>query len=150
MRLRHLAIHVPDLRSAEAYYLEIFDLAVTVREGARARGGPGDWAQLPPDKGWAHADAAGIEIGMIALARDEFVLALFPGQPSPGQVFAVGVVMSEMGIADVASRIPDDTLVLASEPTWLEFIDRHQLHWQLTPSTRFVGAGDSADRWLDG
>ena len=59
MRYRHIAIFVPELQSAEVYYGEIFGLDVIVREGPV---GPGseEWAQLPRDKGWADAEAAGI------------------------------------------------------------------------------------------
>ncbi len=148
MRYRHLAIHVPDLRAAEAYYCGLFDLEVMFRE-AQGTDGADDWVQLRPRQGWAEAEKAGVDIGMIAVGGDDFVLALFPGQPSPGQVFAVGVVMTEEEIAGVRSRLSSDARVVSSEPGWLDFVDRYQLHWQLAYSPEFVGSGDAAGRWLD-
>jgi len=38
--------------------------------------GQEDWATLPLDKGWEDAEAVGTELSMIALRRDDFVLAL--------------------------------------------------------------------------
>ncbi len=87
---------------------------------------------------------------MVALGSDDFVLVLFLGQPSPSQVFAVGVVTNKEEIAGVRSRLSDDDQVLSSKPGWLDFVDRYQLHWQLASSPNFVGSGDIADRWLDG
>jgi len=149
MRYRHFAIHVPDLRAAEAYFCSLFDLAVMFREAPVFDGGRVDWVQLRPGTGWAEAEKAGVEVGMVALGSDDFVLVLFPGQPSPGQVFAVGVVMTEELIAGVRSRLTSDDQVLSSEPGWLDFVDRYQLHWQLSSSPGFVGSGETADRWLD-
>jgi catechol 2,3-dioxygenase-like lactoylglutathione lyase family enzyme len=100
MRYRHLAIFVPELRSAEAYYREVFNLDVIVREAPPPGRRFNEWGQLPLDKGWVDAEAAGIEIGMVGLGRDDFVLALFPGEPSPGQVYAIGVVVNEAEIAE--------------------------------------------------
>lgn len=87
MRYRHIAIFVPELHSAEGYYREIFQLDVI---GRPVDSGFEEWAQLPRHKGWADAEAAGIEMGMVALGRDDFILALFTGEPSPGQVYASG------------------------------------------------------------
>ncbi len=148
MRYRHIAIFVPELYSAEGYYREIFQLDVIVRE-ARVGRGLEEWAQLPRDKGWADAEAAGIEMGMVALGRDDFVLALFTGEPSPVQVYAIGVVVTEAEMAGVASRLPDDTRILGSEPNWLDFIDRHQFHWQLATGSEFRGSGDRNGLWLN-
>ncbi len=149
MRFRHLAIHVPDLLESEAYYCGLFDLQVMFREALVSDGGAVDWVQLRPGQGWAEAETADAEVGMVALGRDDFVLALFPGDPSPGQVFAVGVVMTEEEIAEVRWRLADDTQVLSSGPRSLDFVDRYQLHWQLASSSEFVGSGEIADRWLD-
>ena len=45
---------------------------------------PGVRTGLPT--GWEDAERAGIELAMVALKRDEFVLALFRGAPKPGTV----------------------------------------------------------------
>lgn len=87
-------------------------------------------------------------MGMVGLGRDDFVLALFAGDPSPGQVHVFGVVMTEAEMAGVASRLPDDTKILGSGPNWLDFIDRHVLHWQLATGSEFRGSGDRDGLWL--
>ena len=71
--IRHIALIVPDLRAAEAYYQRLFEMALIGRE---AKLGDGRWHTLPFDKSWEDAEAAGIELGMLALRKGEFVLAL--------------------------------------------------------------------------
>ncbi len=80
---RHVALVVPDLRQAEQYYLSLFDMELI---GPEAELEDGKWYTLPPNKGWEEAEAAGIELGMLALRKGDIVLALFPGSAPPGQV----------------------------------------------------------------
>lgn len=47
--IRHIAIFVPDLREAEAYYQEIFDMQIVGRESMLS---DGQWYSMPPDRGW--------------------------------------------------------------------------------------------------
>ena len=80
MRFRHIALLAgDDLRGAEEYYRRLFDFEVVLREGPLEPGGPDAelWGQLPPDRTWDDAEKAGVEIGMVALERDEVILALF-------------------------------------------------------------------------
>lgn len=146
MRYRFLAINVPELRSAEAYYRALFDLGVMFREARVSEAD--DWLQLRPGQGWADAEAAGMATGMVALGRDDVVLALFQGRPRGGRLFAVGLLLADEEIAVVRSRLGDSD-VLSSQPGWLEFVDRYGLRWQLAASPEFVGSGTSAGRWLD-
>ena len=88
-------------------------------------------------------------MGMVALGRDDFVLALFTGEPSPGQVYAIGMDVTEAEMDGVVSRLPDDTRILGSGPAWLEFIDRHLFHWQLATGSEFRGSGDRNGLWLN-
>ena len=74
--VRHIALFVPDLRSAERYYRSIFDMELVGRETELA---DGQWYTLPFDKGWGEAEAAGIELGMVFLRKDDFGLGLFRG-----------------------------------------------------------------------
>jgi catechol 2,3-dioxygenase-like lactoylglutathione lyase family enzyme len=78
MRYRHLAIQVPDLHRAEAFYRELFELEVMFRE-APTSADDDAWAQLRSGVGWAEAEAAGVDIGMVALGRGDVVLAYEPG-----------------------------------------------------------------------
>lgn len=54
--LRHIALLVPDLRVAEAYYLRVFDMEIIGREAMLK---DGLWYTLPFDKGWDDAVAGG-------------------------------------------------------------------------------------------
>jgi catechol 2,3-dioxygenase-like lactoylglutathione lyase family enzyme len=144
--VRHIALFVPDLRSAESYYRSIFDMALVGREAELP---DGLWYTLPFDKGWYEAVAAGIELGMLALRKDEFGLALFRGDAPPGQVYVIGLRMPTEEIAKVRARLPDDTQVLEDEPDYLEFRDPYQITWQIMlPESKFSTAGEFANRWL--
>lgn len=77
-----------------------------------------DWATLPLDKGWEDADAAGIELSMVALRRDEFVPALFEGSPQPGAVHEICFGLEADKIDPVRARLPKG-LRSADTPTRL-------------------------------
>ena len=144
--LRQIALFVPDLRVAESYYQSIFDMDLIGREAELA---DGQWYTLPFDKGWDEADAAGIELGMLALRKDEFGLALFRGDAPPGQVYVIGLRMPMEEIAKVRARLPEDTQVLEDEPNYLEFRDTYQITWQIMfPDSKFSTSGVFANRWL--
>jgi len=145
--LRHVALIVPDLRAAEDYYRSIFDMELIGREAELA---DGQWYTLPFDKGWDEAEAAGIELDMIALRKDEFVLALFRGDAPPGQVYVLGLNMPTEEIAGVRARLPKAAQVSDGVPDNLEFRDPYQISWQISvPGRQFRTAGDIADRWLE-
>jgi catechol 2,3-dioxygenase-like lactoylglutathione lyase family enzyme len=144
--VRHIALFVPDLRTAEHYYQSIFDMELIGREAELA---DGLWYTLPFDKGWDEADAAGIKLDMLALRKDEFGLALFRGDAPPGQVNVIGLRMPMEEIDRVRARLPGDTQVLEDEPDYLEFRDPYQITWQIMlPESKFSTAGDIANRWL--
>jgi catechol 2,3-dioxygenase-like lactoylglutathione lyase family enzyme len=144
--VRHIALFVPDLRSAERYYQTIFDMELVGREAELA---DGLWYTLPLDKGWDEAEAAGIELGMLALRKEEFGLALFRGDAPLGQVYMIGLKMPMEEIARVRARLPGDAQVLEDEPDYLEFRDPYQITWQIMlPESKFSTAGEFANRWL--
>lgn len=143
---RHLALVVPDLRVAEEYYRSVFDMELIGREAALENG---HWYTLPFDKGWAEAEAAGIKLGMLALRKDHFVLALIKGEAPPGQVYVIGLKMPMEEIAGVKARLPKDVQVGNSAPNYLEFRDPYQIAWQISlPESEFRTSGHSANRWL--
>ena len=144
--LRFIALVVPDLRVAEEYYRSLFSMQLIGRE---AQLEDGLWYTLPFDKGWDDAIAAGIELGMLALKKDQFVLALFSGDAPKGQVFAIGLSLPPNEIAGVRSRLPAGTEVDTDEPQRLEFRDPYQITWQISPGDDFRTAGDFANRWLE-
>lgn len=151
MRYRHIALFVgADLRAAESYYADLFDMTVVIREAPLE---PADsdadrWGQLPPDRTWEDADRAGIEIGMVALQRDEVILPLFDGEPSGERFYAIGIVMAPEEIAAVADRL-DDERVESRKDGWLAFIDRFGVRWQLSDTAPFLGAGRTGGEWLE-
>ena len=145
MDYRHVALVVPDLRAAETFYRETFDMTVLGRE---AWGEDGDAYALRPDKGWDDAVAAGIDLQFVALRRDNVTLALLAGDSHLDQVFALGLVMDATDIAEVRTRLPAEVTVV-EEPDYLEFFDPFGLRWQISTDRDFLHAGQIADRWLD-
>ncbi len=144
--LRHVALVVPDLRTAEAYYQSVFGMELIGREAEPA---DGEWYTLPFGKGWDEALAAGIALDMVALRKGEFVLALFRGLAPPGQVYVIGLAMPAEEIARVRARVPKETPVSEGAPDSLEFRDPYQITWQISvPGGQFRTAGEFADRWL--
>lgn len=143
---RHVALLVGDLRPVEEYYAGLFDMDVVVREGKL---GDGRWASLPEDAGWDEAEAAGVELGMVGLQRDQFTLALFAEEPSGVQTYAIGLLMDEDEIEQVRRRLSEDATIEASSDGYLAFVDRFGMRWQLGTTRRFVGAGVREGRWLE-
>lgn len=144
-RMRHLALVVPELRSAEAFYRDLFGMDLIGREAQHE----GRWASLPPDTGWAEAEAAGVELGMVALRRGGFVLALFRGEAEPGQVFAVGLEMPAEELHGVRERLPKEVAVVEDSPLQLAFRDPYGITWQLSTGGEFRTTGDVTGEWLD-
>ena len=141
-----IALFVADLRRAEHYYQTVFDMALIGREAELP---DGLWYTLPRDKTWDDAQAARIELGMLALRKDEFVLALFKGPAPSGQVNVIGLSMPLAEIAGVRARLPSGTLVSGAAPDRVEFQDPYQITWQISlPGTEFRTSGDFANRWL--
>lgn len=150
MRYRHIALLAgSDLRAAEQYYARLFDLEVVVREAPQSPEGldAAVWAQLPRDKDWVDAEAVGVEVGMVALERDDVTIALFAGEPTGERLYALGLVMTEEEIESVAERLGDETVEDHGED-WLAFVDRYGVRWQLSTRGPFRGSGDSQGRWL--
>jgi catechol 2,3-dioxygenase-like lactoylglutathione lyase family enzyme len=75
---KYVALFVPRLRAAEAFYRSVFDLELLFRESEQ---GDGSWKTLRAGLDWDDAEARGIEVRMVALRRDELVLALSRGKP---------------------------------------------------------------------
>lgn len=149
-RFRHLALFVEDLRESEEHYVRLFDREVLFREAPLEAGGPQAeiWATLPSDRDWEDAAAAGIELGMVALRRNDFILALFAGKPAGNQVYAVGLVMDVKEIEGVAGRLSPAS-VETKEDGWLAFVDRYGMRWHLADRAEFRSYGAAFDRWLD-
>lgn len=145
--VRHIALFVPDLREAEQYYQRLFEMELIGRE---AHLEDALWYTLPPDRTWEDARAAGIELSMLALKRGSLVLALFPGNPRPGQIYMIGLNVPPRDISRIRKRLPSDVEVWEDEPKALTFRDRYAIIWQIYGSgIGFQSSGEAHGRWLD-
>jgi catechol 2,3-dioxygenase-like lactoylglutathione lyase family enzyme len=144
---KYIALFVADLRGAENAYRRLFGMDLLFRE---ARLAEDDWATLPFDKGWEDTDAAGIELGMVALRRDEFVLALFKGTPQPGTVHEVCFGLEADEIDAVWARLPKDGAPPTHSRGFLQFDDSFGFRWTLQElDVPFKSSGEIAGRWLE-
>ena len=147
MAVRHIAIFMPDVPNAEEYYQKIFGMGLVGREVLQK---DGLWYSLPFDKNWQDAKAAGINPGMSALRRGSFVLALFQGQVTGGQVYVVGLEIPGDEIARVRARLPEGTIVMEAGEASLTFLVPFQITWQVSaPGSKFQTAGEYAGLWLE-
>jgi catechol 2,3-dioxygenase-like lactoylglutathione lyase family enzyme len=144
----HIAIIVPDLREAETFYQHVFGMKLLFRE---AELDDNRWYTLPSDKGWDDAEGAGIELGMLALKRDAFVLALFQGKTVPEDtVLEIGVRMAAEEIVAVHDRLPDVVELVKHEYGDLMFRDPFGYLWHVWPEGEdFQSNGQSGGRWLE-
>ena len=86
---------------------------------------------------------------MSALRVGSFVLALFQGKVTGGQIYVLGLSMPMEGVEGVRERLPEGTIVLESGEDRLTFIDSYQITWQISgPGSEFRTAGEISGRWL--
>ena len=148
LTIGHIALFVPDLRAAESFYQNVFAMQLLMRE---AELDDGLWYTLAPDKGWSEAQAAGIEIDMIALQRDTFVLALFQGNPAPlATLLEIGVSLPAAAITAVRGRLPESVQFVPHERGDLMFRDPFDYLWHLVHNGEaFRSNGEASGRWLE-
>lgn len=143
----HLALFVTDLRAAEVFYQQAFGMDVLFRE---AEGQNDDWYTLPPGRGWDDAQKAGVEIGMVALRRDNFTLPIFRGEPQPGTILEIGVAVPPEEIEAIRSRLPQSATRLRHEYDDLFFEDPFGFTWHINASSEgFLSNGEIVGHWLD-
>jgi catechol 2,3-dioxygenase-like lactoylglutathione lyase family enzyme len=144
---KHIALFVSDLRAAEDFYRRILGMHILFRESELD--GDDNWHTLHPEKGWEDAETAGIELAMVALKRDEFVLALFRGAPQPGTVLEICFGLSADAIRAVRARLRQEAITLEHSERWLRFDDPFGFRWTLQePDVAFRSSGEIAGRWL--
>jgi catechol 2,3-dioxygenase-like lactoylglutathione lyase family enzyme len=143
---KYVALHVPDLRAAETLYRHVLGLELLFRE---SQSDDGTWHALRPELDWEDARSQGIEVGMVALGRDGFVLALFRGLPAPGTIYEICVGVATEEIEQIGARAQERALVQESNRTFLRFRDPFGFQWAVQPlDARFRSSGDIAGRWL--
>jgi catechol 2,3-dioxygenase-like lactoylglutathione lyase family enzyme len=143
---KYVALNVPDLRTAEDFYCRALGVEVLFRETEK----DGQWWTLRAETGWDEAHAAGVAIRMVALRRDDFVLALFAGAPRPGTVYEVSIAVDIAEIEGVTTRPPDGLGIVEYGEGFLRFDDAFGFRWVLqSPDAAFRSSGQIAGRWLD-
>jgi hypothetical protein len=97
---------------------------------------------------WDEAAARDMQPDMVALARDDFVLALFRGAPQQGTVVELGLGISREELGGLRARLPRG-LEVAESPNAISFDDPFGFHWLVKSSeVPFSSSGESAGRWL--
>ena len=143
---RYVALHVPELRAAEEFYCRALGLPVLFREATKGN----DWLTLPVGKGWEAADEAGIELGMVALSHDDFVLALFPGSPTPGSLYEICLGLEADRVDALGARLPDGAEVVERRPGLVRFVDPYGFRWVVQDlGLAFRSSGEIGGRWLE-
>jgi len=145
--LRYIALYVPDVHAAEDFFGSVFAMALLFRESEQA---DGTSSTLRPEIDWGAAETAHTGIDMVALRRDEFVLALFRGAPAPGTVFELCVGLPADEVSAVRERLPQAGLVIESRPDSFGFEDPFGFRWAVQrEDAEFRSSGDIAGRWIN-
>lgn len=123
----HIALRFSDLRAAEAYYCELFDLRVAWRD---TNGSVSMFAS------WAEMDAAGAAPWVSALYRDNLRFTVEVGDGAPARTAVgldhLGLHVSRAQLARVAGRAEALELDVEDGPGgMLAFGDRNGLRWEL-------------------
>jgi hypothetical protein len=92
---------------------------------------------------------AGIELAMVALKRDEFVLALFRGAPKYGTVSEICFGLAADEIQSIRASLRDEPISSEHGKRWLRFDDPFGFRWTLQePHVAFKSSGEIAQPWL--
>ncbi|HLF68024.1 MAG TPA: VOC family protein [Gaiellaceae bacterium] len=143
---KYVALFVPDLREAEGFYRRVLPMDLLFRESEQE---DGTWRTLRPDLDWEDIEARGIEVGMVALGRDAFVLAVFCGTPAPGTVFELCVGVAPDEVDAVRARLGEAGTVLETSPGLFRFQDPFGFRWAVQPADApFRSSGEIAGRWI--
>jgi catechol 2,3-dioxygenase-like lactoylglutathione lyase family enzyme len=143
---KYVALHVPDLQEAERFYGEVFGLELLFRESKTV---DGSWHTLRPHLDWSDAVSCGISVDMLALGREGFTLALFPGSPTPGTVYELCIGVAPPEIGEIGGRIERNGVAPESGGTWLRFQDPFGFRWFVrSADDPFRSSGAIAERWI--
>ena len=150
-RFHHVAIRVPNLRDAEAYYQTLLDARVAFRE---VRGDDG-WMTFPDGSDWPDFDRMGITPQMSALRVGSLEVTLIEGESSgTGSLDHLAVLIDEALFREMANRAALlGCTVEHRSNDYLMFLDRYGIGWEISPDlgrsggTKPVGA--RTGRWVD-
>lgn len=151
-KMTHVAMRVRDteLREAETFYRELFDMDVAFRETMTENG----WATLPDEDGWDFAERHQMRVGLVMLCRGGFAIDL-EARPVPdagGRFSHTGIEVSDEELErlrDKASKI-NCTVTHNSKPI-LVFDDPYGMRWEFTTlkyaEPKGLSAGSREGRW---
>ncbi len=128
IEVSHIAINVPDLRAAEAYYCGLFDLQVAWRDSGGAASMFATWEQI---------DEAGAVPEVVMLWNGGFRLALAVATEiptsEPQRVDHIGLQASLEQLRAVRRRVTSEGLTVVTERDGelLIFHDRYGYPWEL-------------------
>jgi catechol 2,3-dioxygenase-like lactoylglutathione lyase family enzyme len=154
----NIALATGTLRDAEEFYAALFGMEVAFRETETADG----WRTLRGG-GWAAAQAAGLEPGLVQLRRDGVVLALEAAAPKPaaedgrprtredGSALShIGIAVDPADLAALRGRAPDlGCTIVTSRDSLLVIDDPYGVRWEVTTAKELSSTGDRSGRWLD-
>jgi catechol 2,3-dioxygenase-like lactoylglutathione lyase family enzyme len=147
----HVALRVERLREAEAFYCDLFSLAVAGREAETPEG----WYTLPDSAGWEDARRAGIDLGIVMLYRDGVRLALeaVDRVNEKGHLSHVGLFVDEDELRRLREMAPAASChVVVDREDAVIFDDPFGVRWEVNsfpyddPPSMSTGA--RAGRWL--
>jgi hypothetical protein len=102
-------------------------------------------------RGWEDAEAAGIELGMVAMRRDGFILALeaVSEVDGHGPLSHIGLLVDESEAEALRHRAPVCGCELVPDrPGLLIFDDPYGVRWEVTSSSELRSTGAATGRWL--
>lgn len=129
-RLYHLALAVPDLAAAEDYYRELFEMAVSFRDGRN----DGRYGKLPDGIDWETAMAHDVDPGRSVLQREEFVLALTerPDADPPTRLDRVALRIELSDLGPIANRAASMGCGVEEQESGAVITDRYGVEWLVT------------------
>lgn len=146
--INHIGLRVRDLREAEAFYCDLFDLSVAFREAELTDG----WATLPEHAGWDDAVATGITLDLTVLKNGGFHLALRRAEAVVPAVSGLDHVAVEVDLEALeALRARAEQLGcrrVADSPRLCLFEDPLGVTWEITLGGEGRSTGSSKGRWL--
>ncbi len=148
----HIALRVPTLREAEAFYQRLFGLSVAWREAP-----VGDtWRTLPDGATWDDAETAGIALRLVMLYDRGFALALEASDDatSGGRLSHLGLQVSAEELARlrrVASEMGCTVTVHRAAVAIID--DPYGVRWEVTTDAYddppHMSTGARTGNWLD-
>jgi catechol 2,3-dioxygenase-like lactoylglutathione lyase family enzyme len=147
----HVAVRVKDLRKAEHFYRQLFDLSLAWREVEK----DGVWWTLPDSVDWDQAEATGAELGLSMLFRNELRLAIERADSvsKQGQLSHIGIEATPEELPAISSRArTSNCQIVTDRDTALVFDDPFGVRWEVNSFSYddpvSLSTGARLGRWL--